>query len=108
MKLLKVPNDIYEKYKDTVKGNENTSLDQVRRKLTRNMLLAKEVTPRSKWERLIGNKIYHYGNLHFVVRYGKVIELKNYKGGKHYGGWRLDEKKRMELTIKLGIEDSKF
>lgn len=105
MKLLKVSDEIYEQYCETVKGNENTSLDQVRRKLTRNMMLAKEVIPKSKWERFIGNKIYHYGNLHFTVRHGKVIELKNHKGGKKYGGWYLDRKKRTQLTIELGIID---
>lgn len=108
MKLLRVSDKVYELYKDTVKGNENTSKDQVRRKLTRNKLLAKEVIPKDKWERLIGTKIFHYGNLHLTVRWNKVIGLRNFKGGKHYGNWSLDEARYIELTKKLEIESDKY
>lgn len=105
MKLLKLSQDMYEVYRKTVKGNEHTSLDQARRKLTRNVLLAKEV---SSWlQKLIGKSIYLYGNLHIAVQFGKVVALENHYGNAN-GDWKLDKKEYIRLSKELGITDNKF
>ncbi|PLR99523.1 hypothetical protein [Bacillus sp. T33-2] len=108
MKLLKVTDDVFQYYKENVRGNKDITLDQARRKLTRNVMLAKKVVPKDDIQRIIGTKIYHYGNLHITVRWNKVIHIVNHRSGKHYGGWKLDRRKYEQLTKELGIQDDKF
>jgi hypothetical protein len=108
MELLKLTDKVYEQYKLSVKGNTDISKDQAARKLTRNVLLAKELPPKSKIDRLLGIKLYAYGNLHILVRRGKVVNVSNHYGGEYHTGWEFDKKKYIELTKQLGIEDDKF
>jgi hypothetical protein len=108
LKVLKLTDKAFEMYRKHVKGNQNTSRDQAALKLTRNVLLAKEIPPRNTVERLIGNKLYAYGNLHILVRRGKVVNVFNHYGGEYHDGWQFDKQKYIELTKQLGIEDSKF
>jgi hypothetical protein len=105
LKILKLSDEVYEHYKSNIKGNENITKDQAARKLTRNVMLAMEITPRNALDRLKGNKLYYYGNLHILVRRGKVVHLSNHYGGKHFGGWFKDEKRYVQLTKELGIID---
>ena len=103
MKILKLSDEVYQYYKTMIRGNEDITKDQAERKLTRNVMLGVEVPPRNTLERLKGNKLYYYGNLHIVVRWGKVVYLSNHYGGKHYNQWEPNEQKYIELTKKLGI-----
>lgn len=105
MKLLKLTDEVFQYYKENVKGNENISEDQAARKLTRNVLLAMPVPQRSPVERLIGNMKYIYGNLYIVVRRNKVVHISNQSGGKRYGGWFKDQAKYDELTKLLEIAE---
>jgi hypothetical protein len=105
VKILKLPYELYEYYKTCVRDNENITRDQAARKLTRNVLLAKEVPPRNTLEQLIGNKMYHYGSLHIVVRRGKIVHINNHQGKKAHDGWVKDEQLYQELTKKLEIVD---
>jgi hypothetical protein len=105
VKILKLPYELYEYYKTCVKDNENITRDQAARKLTRNVLLAKEVPQRNTLEKLKGNKMYHYGSLHIVVRRGRVVHLHNNKGKQFHEGWVKDEQRYEELTKKLVIVD---
>lgn len=108
MKLLKLSDKAYEQYRTKVKGNENITRDQASKKITRNVLLAKEVPPRYTLDRLLGSKLYHYGNLHIIVRWGKVLQIYNHFGGQYHNDWVLDKEKYIKLTKELGIEDSKY
>jgi hypothetical protein len=97
---------VFQYYRENVRDNENTIRDQVARKLTRNVLLAMEVQPRNFLETWCGNTKYIYGNLHIIVKRGKVVKLYNhYEKTKAYGGWFLDKKKKAQLTKELGILD---
>lgn len=105
MKILKLSDSVYEYYREKVNGNQNISREQAARKITRNVLLAKEVQLRKRLDRLLGKKLYHYGNMDIVVQWGKVIHISNKKGGKRKGNWYKDMKKYEQLTKELGIED---
>jgi hypothetical protein len=108
MNLLKLTDKAYEQYQLSVKGNIGISKDQAARKLTRNVLLAKELPPKTKLDRLLGNKTYAYGNLHIDIRRGKVVKVSNHYGRDCHNGWEFNKKKYIELTKQLGIEDNKF
>jgi hypothetical protein len=103
VKILKLPYELYEYYKTCVRDNENITRDQAARKLTRNVLLAKEVPPRNTLEKLKGNKMYQYGFLHIVVRRGRIVHLNN--KGRLDEEWVKDEQRYQELTKKLEIVD---
>ncbi|QJI52402.1 hypothetical protein [Psychrobacillus phage Perkons] len=105
MKLLRVSGKALNSYRKSVKGNEFTTKDQARRKLTRNVALANEVLHKSEFQRFIGTKVYTYGNLHITVRFGKVVEIVNHSGGHHYKSWKKDMKKYAKLTKELNITD---
>jgi hypothetical protein len=106
LKILKLTDEVFQYYRENVRDNENISRDQAARKLTRNVLLAMEVPPRNFLETWTGNTKYIYGNLHIIVKRGKVIKLfNNYGKAKAYGGWFLDKKKYTQLTKELGIID---
>ncbi|MED3562389.1 hypothetical protein [Bacillus xiapuensis] len=103
MKILKITDEVFETYRTQVNGKENITRDQAERRLTRNVMEGMSVPPRSFLEALIGNEKYIFGNLHIIVRHGRVVRLFNHKGGKPYGGWYKDQKKHAELTKQLGI-----
>lgn len=105
MKLLGVSRRSLNQYRTTVRGNETTVKDQVKRKLTRNVDCANEIEHPSEFQRFIGTKLYTYGNLHITVRWGKVVNIKNHEGGYHFKSWKKDMKKYKRLTKELGILD---
>lgn len=108
-KVLKLTQEAFNYYREnTNERNKNITYDQACKKISRNVLLAKEVKLRDKFQRLTGMKLYHYGNLHIYLRWNRVIKLVNHKGGKHYGGWQQDIMKHIELSEQLGIEDNKY
>jgi hypothetical protein len=104
LELLEIDDEILNYYRICTKNNENISKDQASRKLTRNVLLGMPVAPRNELDRLKGNRMVFYGNLHIVTRNNKVIHLSNHHKSIHYGGWFKDEAKYIELTKKLGID----
>lgn len=87
---------MYKQYKETVKGNENTSHEQAKLKMWRNMLLA------SASRRDRASSHFKYGCLHFIVANGKVVWMQN--ECKPERGWRRNNKKYLELNRELGIE----
>lgn len=105
MQILELDDVVFDYYKLCTYGNENITKDQAARKLTRNYLLGMPVAPRNESDRLKGNQMVYYGNLHMVIRNGKVIHLNNHtgRGNKHYGGWFKNHEKYIELTKELGI-----
>lgn len=105
MELLKLTTSAYRSYRKKVKGNKDISYDLACKKLTRNVLLAKEIPPRDQSDVEKGNKLYHYGNLHILVKDGWVIHIKNHRISNEYTGWEFDPFKYVELTLQLGIVD---
>ena len=99
MKLYKVNKFVENYYRHSIDGNEDISTDLMRRKLTRNIHLAKELTPITK---II--KIYQYGNLLIVTRWGRVIWLHNLRGNVYF---TVDQFQRRKLNQILQIEDDK-
>lgn len=107
VKVYKITRKAYEAYRDTVKGNKNISLDQSRRKLTRNILLAKELPYNSLVKKLQGYKYFQYGNLFILVRHNRIVHIANVLGSTS-SDWHFDKKKYIELSKELGITDNKF
>jgi hypothetical protein len=105
LELLNLTNKAFRYYSKRVKGNEDITYDLARRKLTRNVMLAAEIPPRDQSDLEKGNKLYHYGNLHILVKGDWVINIKNHRNTNSYTGWELDRFKYVELTIALGIVD---
>ncbi|MED3792448.1 hypothetical protein P4571_08325 [Niallia alba] len=99
MKILQISKNVFDYYRNNVKGNENTSSEQIQRKLTRNMLLAHKVDSTG-----YHGQMYQYGCLWFVVnKRGKVTWIKN--GCFPPTNWKLDTKRYIELNRDLGIKD---
>lgn len=96
MQTLTLAKGIYTQYRKNVQESENDSLEQVRRKMTRNMQLAHRTVREN------GSIYYKYGCLHFIVAKGMVVWLQN--NSKPEKGWKRDDKKYLELTKELGIE----
>lgn len=105
MELLNITNKAFRYYKHRVKGNKEITHDLARRKLTRNVIMAKEIPPRNEEDVKKGNTLYHYGNLHILVKDGWIIDLKNHYNENCYTGWEMDEFKYVDLTRELGIVD---
>ncbi|NBI30982.1 hypothetical protein [Chengkuizengella marina] len=101
MKLYQLKSGIYEKYCSTVKGNKNTSLDIVQKKLTRNIHLAFKVPKQNENE---DKQLYMYGNLRILVVRNTIVWIENKKrqGTRHW--FYLDKKKYNQLNKKLGIK----
>ncbi|MGG2091333.1 hypothetical protein AB1283_01025 [Bacillus sp. S13(2024)] len=105
MKLLKLTAKAYMEYCYTVKGNERTTFDQAKRKLSRNVQLVKEAAPDRIVRGLFYNT-YHYGNMKITVRLGKIIKVENSKGKPVK--WKFPKERYIELSKEFGITDSKF
>lgn len=106
MNILRLSKKAYELYRTTVRDNEEITYDQARRRLTRNVILAKDITPVEERSKLIKTKVYAFGNLHIIVRLNKVIDIENHKKcGNLHRDWKLDVNKRTELNEILGIVD---
>jgi hypothetical protein len=104
LKILELTDEVFDYYRENTRHNKDITRDQAARKLSRNIMLAKEVPPRNERDRLLNNRMYHFGNLHIVVRDGIIIHLRNYKNQQNYRGWELDRFKFVELTKEFGIE----
>jgi hypothetical protein len=98
MKLLKLKRKVEEYYRNNVKGNKDISYDQIRRKMTRNMLLAKKEDSTD-----YPCQLYKYGSLWFLVKDDKVVWMRN----KCYvpEDWILDKEKYNRLNEELGIKE---
>jgi hypothetical protein len=103
VELLEITEKAFRYYRKKVRGNQDITYDQARKKLTRNVLLAKKLPPRSEEDVQKGNVLYHYGNLHLLVKDGWVIHIKNHRQGNEYTGWELDRFKYVDLSRKLQI-----
>lgn len=104
MKLLDLQPNAYRYYKRNVKGNENISFEDARKKLTRNVELAELLQP-TEDQMMQGVEMYAYGNLLIKVELNKIVWLKNLYGKNKRGVWQHSLEKYNELNKKLGIED---
>lgn len=103
MKLLELTPSVFRDYRSTVKGNEDITYDAARKKITRNVMLAKKLEPRNQEDIDKGNILYQYGNLEILVKNETVIHIKNHKGKNVYSGWELDRFKYVDLSRELNI-----
>ncbi|MEM4994825.1 hypothetical protein WKH56_19885 [Priestia sp. SB1] len=65
--LLEISSRAFDEYRST-KNNEDISMEEACRKLTRNVILAQEKYTDPSDERYIGKKAYNYGYLFIVVK----------------------------------------
>ncbi|MFB5758964.1 hypothetical protein [Paenibacillus medicaginis] len=101
-KLYQLSGNVLNTYRAKVKGNEFASAALVRRKLTRNIMLAAKV-PYKDGE---GAELYMYGNLHIWVKGNKIIEIRNMKG-KQFSRWFFKDQKRYEELNEM-LEINKY
>jgi hypothetical protein len=105
LKILELTDKAYEAYKSFVRHNDDITRELAAKKITRNVMLAKEIEPRGEYEKQIGNRVFMYGNLMIVTRRNKVVHIWNNKRINAYEGWELDRVKYVELSKELGIID---
>jgi len=96
--LLKITPLAYHSYRNVTKGNKSLSYETCRKKLTRNILLAK------KGETVIKDNgniyyIYYYGNLKIVVSVDTVIYVGQMESSMSY----VNKKRYDELNRRLKI-----
>lgn len=99
---LKLSEDAYRYYIKHVRGNEETTLDQARRKMERNMRLAmayKKDSAAKKHPRTW----YAYGCLRFIVKNGEVTWMLNKQP--MMKGWYKDYAKYETLNDELEIKE---
>lgn len=96
MKLFKLGGNVFNTYRTTVKGNENISKPQARRKLTRNIMLAVK-----RYNKIEGLDYYMYGCLHMIVKGDTIVWIKNRCSVPPM--WFKDIDKYNELNVLLGI-----
>lgn len=89
-------------YRKKVKGNEDISDDQARRKMTRNMLLAYPYKRESSVKKH-PRTWYSYGSLRFIVKDNKVTSLINHQ--RVFKAWVKDWDKYKELNARFDIEE---
>lgn len=104
IEILELGEGVYDYYRNQVKGNKDTTFDQTRRKLTRNMNVAIMDMDNSGLYGL-DTTLYHYGNLDMLVVGNTVVWLKNHKGSIQYPsfGKQMNKKLYEQLTEELSI-----
>ena len=105
IKLYDLKAEAYEEYRQSVKGNTETSYDLARKKLTRNILLG--VKKKGVLNTLTLKQEYIYGNLKITVKFGSIVKIENHTTDV-VSGWKLDKKEYERLSKVLDIPDSKF
>jgi hypothetical protein len=101
IEILNVDYRVLREYKQSVKGNRDTSTEQCILKLTRNWYLATAI------QNIKTVEIRQYGNLQLTYNKAenKITDLWNLRGLKQLG--EIDMKERDRLTKILGIKDDK-
>ena len=95
MKVLKVNDFALQSYRSFVKGNRSLSSNEVAKKLTRNVLLAKKIAE-------IENQAwYAYGKLRILVKDSIVTCVMNHNDIPD--DWEVDLNKKKILNDMLGI-----
>lgn len=97
MELIEVSEKAMRYYRKHVEGNKDVSDELIRKKLTRNIMLAKFDQSTSSKKA----KVYWYGQLKIVVVDNKIVKLQNCKGANT--NWTKDEKEYKRLNKLLGI-----
>lgn len=100
MKLLQMGKGVYQKYRETVKGNQHTTYPQAQKKLTRNVKLASAINP-GKFE---DRQLYGYGSLQILVAGNKIVWIKN--KCRIVKGWEKDTNEYERLNKALGITEA--
>ena len=105
IKVYDLTAEAYETYRQSVKGNEETSYDLARKKLTRNIKLG--VKKKGVLNFLKLQQEFIYGNLKITVKSGSIVKIENHTADV-VKGWKLNKKEYERLSNELGIPDSKF
>lgn len=101
MKLVQFRDEMFQQYKNKIKGCEHISLLEAEKKMSRNMILAHK--PDSTGYK---GQMYQYGSLWFVVVRNRITWLRNHCDVPE--GWTLDIEEYRRLNKELGIkEDNK-
>lgn len=97
MKVYKINKFAENYYRSSIRGKLLYSTDLIRRKLTRNIHLAKKLLPIGKFV-----NIYQYGNLLIVTRFNTIVWLHNLEGKIYF---KPDQFQKRKLNELLGIKD---
>lgn len=105
IKVYDLTAEAYETYRQTVKGNKETSYDLARKKLTRNIKLGAKKKGVLNFLKL--QQEYVYVNLKILVKSGSIVKIENHTTDT-VEGWKCNKKEYERLSKELGIPDSKF
>lgn len=108
IKIFTLTPDVYDYYRLNVRGNEMTSPNTAARKLTRNIKLALEIKRGRLIKRILGLKLYQYGNLHIHVKGNVIVKLENHFGKQHKNEWKFDPLKYIQVSDELNLHDEKY
>jgi hypothetical protein len=100
--FLKLTQESYNVYRESVKGNEDITLDQAARKVSRNCHYVRDKEKGKVVKNGWFTTTYSYGNLDIVVRWGKVLSISNKKG--NGVTMNIDRKYYNELSSLYGVE----
>lgn len=98
MELLGFRDEMFQYYKKNINGNENISLLEAEKKMTRNMKCAH--VPDSTGYK---GQMYQYGSLWFVVYNNRIVWMRNHCHVPK--DWKLNKKEYLRLNKELGIKD---
>ncbi len=99
IQLLKFKGGTLHYYRTNIKGNEDITYDEAKRKMTRNMMLAHK-------EESIGKSttMYKYGCLWFLVdNKDRIVWMRN--NHRPAEGWKRNKREYLRLNKELGIDD---
>lgn len=103
MELYSLAKGAYYYYRSSCKGNSEITYDMARKKLTRNILLARFIPPRNEQEESDGKEMYFYGNLQILVKNDEIVYIMN--SDQKCPGWTKNVELYNELNRILGIPD---
>ena len=93
---FRVSKRVVEDYQSDIRGMENLTRNQIKRKLFRNLLLAHEYDNANH-----DGRAFSYGNLFMVVKDNKLVYIENF--GAKPREWNKDKVKYKQLNKILGI-----
>lgn len=98
IQIYDITNYDYKKYRDIVKDNKHLTKEQVKRKLSRNIALAKFLYHDEDYDQ----QFYLYGKLLIRTNHDAVI-TGLWNNRRPDAKWKIDCKKKAEINRKLGI-----
>lgn len=99
IKLFKLGNQLYKRYKTEIKNNEDNTYIEARKKLYRNFILGRSINRYGNCE------IRAYGNLMIIVnlKTWKIVDIYNEKEKRYRAEINYREKQDLNKLLRIGV-----